>query len=183
MCFLRDLSNLLKELVLSDSMQQTQGSPPHKSGDSPTKASKLLQSAEKSMKSVNFSNSERSYLGCASNLNHELRSNSAAICNQLQPETLNLPAVLWDKPAGSKIRVAPPVPPRSPRRANDPVASGAFEAAMALPDDGGSNVVNSAPQRGWTMEIVNHFLNLFLILTYQYLVNLPVIFSYMILDT
>jgi len=34
-------------------------------------------------------------------------------------ERLNLPAVLWDKPLGSKIRVPPPVPPRSPKRPPD----------------------------------------------------------------
>ena len=31
-------------------------------------------------------------------------------------ETLNIPAVLWDRPTGSSKRVPPPVPPRSPRR-------------------------------------------------------------------
>ena len=35
------------------------------------------------------------------------------------PETLNIPAVLWDRPSGSSKRVPPPVPPRSPRRPYD----------------------------------------------------------------
>ena len=48
------------------------------------------------------------------------------------PETLNLPAVLWDKPPGSKTRVPPPVPPRSPKRPLDP--SGAFATASSLED-------------------------------------------------
>ena len=34
-------------------------------------------------------------------------------------ETLNIPAVLWDRPQGSSKRVPPPVPPRSPRRPYD----------------------------------------------------------------
>ena len=34
-------------------------------------------------------------------------------------ETLNIPAVLWDRPTGSSKRVPPPVPPRSPRRPYD----------------------------------------------------------------
>ena len=63
--------------------------------------------------------------------------------NHKQPETLNLPAVLWDRPAGSKIRVPPPVPPRSPRRPIDPVASGAFDAAGIA-----SNQTTSSSQRG-----------------------------------
>ena len=42
---------------------------------------------------------------------------------------LNLPAVLWDRPAGSKTKVPPPVPPRSPRKPIE--ASGAFEAALS----------------------------------------------------
>ncbi len=54
-------------------------------------------------------------------------------------ETLNLPAVLWDKPPGSKTRVPPPVPPRSPKRPLDP--TGAFANAAALQD--ANNV------RGW----------------------------------
>ena len=36
-----------------------------------------------------------------------------------EPETLNIPAVLWDRPTGSSKRVPPPVPPRSPRRPYD----------------------------------------------------------------
>lgn len=43
------------------------------------------------------------------------------------PETLNIPAVLWDRPSGSSKRVPPPVPPRSPRRPYDHEAS--FAAA------------------------------------------------------
>ena len=36
-----------------------------------------------------------------------------------EAETLNIPAVLWDRPVGSSKRVPPPVPPRSPRRPYD----------------------------------------------------------------
>lgn len=43
-------------------------------------------------------------------------------------ETLNIPAVLWDRPAGSSKRVPPPVPPRSPRRPYDHQSS--FAAAI-----------------------------------------------------
>ena len=53
---------------------------------------------------------------------------SAAAVAAAQPH-LNLPAVLWDRPAGSKTKVPPPVPPRSPRKPIDP--SGAFEAALS----------------------------------------------------
>ena len=45
----------------------------------------------------------------------------------LNSETLNIPAVLWDRPSGSSKRVPPPVPPRSPRRPYDHEAS--FAAA------------------------------------------------------
>lgn len=55
-------------------------------------------------------------------------------------ETLNLPAVLWDKPPGSKTRVPPPVPPRSPKRPLDP--TGAFASAAAALQE--TNIV-----RGW----------------------------------
>ena len=61
------------------------------------------------------------------------------------PETLNLPAVLWDKPAGSKTKVPPPVPPRSPKRPLDHVASGAFEVAAAEASPGPGPC-----QRGWS---------------------------------
>ena len=49
----------------------------------------------------------------------------------LQPETLNIPAVLWDRPSGSSKRVPPPVPPRSPKRPYDHVASFGAAAAAA----------------------------------------------------
>lgn len=49
--------------------------------------------------------------------------------SQQQPETLNIPAVLWDRPVGSSKRVPPPVPPRSPKRPFDYVAS--FAAASS----------------------------------------------------
>ena len=39
--------------------------------------------------------------------------------NNPEAETLNIPAVLWDRPVGSSKRVPPPVPPRSPRRPYD----------------------------------------------------------------
>ena len=48
--------------------------------------------------------------------------NSACVGN-VPPETLNIPAVLWDRPAGSSKRVPPPVPPRSPRRPFEPQIS------------------------------------------------------------
>ena len=44
-------------------------------------------------------------------------------CDGVLPETLNIPAVLWDRPTGSSKRVPPPVPPRSPRRPQDQLAS------------------------------------------------------------
>ena len=53
----------------------------------------------------------------------------------LQPETLNIPAVLWDRPSGSSKRVPPPVPPRSPKRPYDHVAS--FGAATAAATEAG----------------------------------------------
>ena len=52
---------------------------------------------------------------------------TSALLNQ--PETLNIPAVLWDRPTGSSKRVPPPVPPRSPRRPIDQMAS--FAAAAS----------------------------------------------------
>lgn len=78
------------------------------------------------------------------------------------PETLNLPAVLWDKPVGSKTKVPPPVPPRSPRRPMDHVAAGAFEAATAkeaaaaaAAGGGGLENAGSGPQRGSTQVRLN----------------------------
>ena len=56
---------------------------------------------------------------------------SAAILLNQQPETLNIPAVLWDRPTGSSKRVPPPVPPRSPRRPIDQMASFAMAAAAS----------------------------------------------------
>lgn len=55
------------------------------------------------------------------------KAESPTVLNNL--ETLNIPAVLWDRPVGSSKRVPPPVPPRSPRRPIDHVAS--FAAATA----------------------------------------------------
>ena len=57
---------------------------------------------------------------------------AAASPDEANSETLNLPAVLWDKPPGSKTRVPPPIPPRSPKRPLDP--TGAF--ATATLEDG-----------------------------------------------
>ena len=56
---------------------------------------------------------------------------SAAILLNQQPETLNIPAVLWDRPTDSSKRVPPPVPPRSPRRPIDQMASFAMAAAAS----------------------------------------------------
>ena len=55
----------------------------------------------------------------------------------LQPETLNIPAVLWDRPVGSSKRVPPPVPPRSPRRPIDHLASFAAASASHMPEGRG----------------------------------------------
>lgn len=52
-------------------------------------------------------------------------------------ETLNIPAVLWDRPAGSSKRVPPPVPPRSPRRPYDHVTSFANASEQAFRGDFG----------------------------------------------
>ena len=57
---------------------------------------------------------------------------TSASSEEAGPETLNLPAVLWDKPPGSKTRVPPPVPPRSPKRPLDP--TGAFATASSIED-------------------------------------------------
>ena len=144
---------IVKKFVLSDSMQQNQGSPEHKSDDSPTRPTKMPQCVDMSSTGhVNPSTYEGGYAASDSNLiSSECGGSGASTFVQQQPETLNLPAVLWDKPVGSKIRVPPPVPPRSPRKPIDPVASGAFESAMAMPYDGGASEVNNAPQRGWQM--------------------------------
>ena len=56
---------------------------------------------------------------------------SSTSCLLNQPETLNIPAVLWDRPTGSSKRVPPPVPPRSPRRPIDQMASFAMAAAAS----------------------------------------------------
>ena len=53
--------------------------------------------------------------------------------DKLQPETLNIPAVLWDRPTGSSKRVPPPVPPRSPKRPYDHLSS--FAEATASEDE------------------------------------------------
>ena len=58
-------------------------------------------------------------------------SNTSAAILLNQPETLNIPAVLWDRPTGSSKRVPPPVPPRSPRRPIDQMASFAMAAAAS----------------------------------------------------
>lgn len=72
---------------------------------------------------------------------------------------LNLPAVLWDRQPGSKNKVPPPVPPRSPRKPME--ASPAFEAAFnreAAAAAGGQRPGSAAgpveaaapgPSRGW----------------------------------
>ena len=64
------------------------------------------------------------------------------ISSSLQPETLNIPAVLWDRPVGSSKRVPPPVPPRSPRRPIDHLASFAAASASHMPE--GRGVPNPA---------------------------------------
>lgn len=77
---------------------------------------------------------------------------------------LNLPAVLWDRQPGSKNKVPPPVPPRSPRKPME--ASPAFEAALnreaaaaavaggQRPGSAAAGAVEAAaqapgPSRGW----------------------------------
>ena len=138
--------------VLSENMQQIEGSQLEASKESPTKMQPIIDNLPSG--DVNPTNREGGYVGYVSNLTSDEYTNNTDIsCLHQQPETLNLPAVLWDKPVGSKIRVPPPVPPRSPRRPIDPVSSGAFEAAMDMPYDGGLSQANIAPQRGLHIEM------------------------------
>ena len=133
-------------------MQQTEGSQPNLSFESPIKESEKLDELP-----YNHANSQNieSLPGCAQNQNNvDLSSvNNTSLSTPQQPETLNLPAVLWDKPAGSKIRVPPPVPPRSPRKPMDPVESGAFEEAMKSSFCADPSQENIAPQRGLPLNV------------------------------
>ncbi|CAB4066627.1 PIP5K [Lepeophtheirus salmonis] len=47
-------------------------------------------------------------------------------------ETVNLPAVLWDRPAGSKVRVPPPVPPRSPKTPLESCGGGGLSGVIVI---------------------------------------------------
>lgn len=144
-------TKLLKAFALSENMQQNEGSQPDQSCESPSNMQPIPGNLSSDYK--NPSNLEGSYVGCVSNPNSSEYATSAGTTYNQQPETLNLPAVLWDKPLGSKIRVPPPVPPRSPRRPIDPISSGAFEAAMATPFCGGSSEDYISPQRGLPLGI------------------------------
>ena len=66
---------------------------------------------------------------CSNTATAATADTSSTSCLLNQPETLNIPAVLWDRPTGSSKRVPPPVPPRSPRRPIDQMAS--FAAASS----------------------------------------------------
>ena len=138
---------------MSDSKQPNKGSPIHVPSDLPANAPKLFQCVDKVSAGQVSTGVEAGSVGAAlSMVSGDGGSNNPSISlSQQQPETLNLPAVLWDRPVGSKIRVPPPVPPRSPRRPIDPVASGAFEAAMDVPYGGRASQINFTPQRGWQM--------------------------------
>jgi len=144
-------TKLLKAFALSENMQPNEGSQPEQSCESPSNMQPILDNFSSDYK--NSSNLEGSYVGCVSNPNSSEYASGVGSSYNQQPETLNLPAVLWDKPLGSKIRVPPPVPPRSPRRPIDPISSGAFEAAMATPFCGGSSEDNISPQRGLPLGI------------------------------
>ena len=145
----------IKVFALSENMQRIEGSQPNQSYESPDKEPTGLEEQP----SHNSNNPKlEGYEGCDPNPNDSnFSSTHATSSSPQQPETLNLPAVLWDKPAGSKIRVPPPVPPRSPRKPIDPVSSGAFEAAMATPYGEAPSQVNIAPQRGLPLGIVLNF--------------------------
>ena len=132
-------------------MPQTEGTQPNLSFESPIKESEKLE--ELPYNHANIQNFE-SLPGCAQNQNNtDLSSVNTTLSTPQQPETLNLPAVLWDKPAGSKIRVPPPVPPRSPRKPMDPVESGAFEEAMKSSFCADPSQENIAPQRGLPLNV------------------------------
>eukprot|EP00096_Caligus_rogercresseyi_P003636 TRINITY_DN1694_c0_g1_i1.p1 TRINITY_DN1694_c0_g1~~TRINITY_DN1694_c0_g1_i1.p1 ORF type:complete len:201 (+),score=47.21 TRINITY_DN1694_c0_g1_i1:766-1368(+) len=63
--------------------------------------------------------------------------------DSLLEETVNLPAVLWDRPAGSKVRVPPPaIPPRSPK-SPDNSPGGVFSGVIVI----GSSKVSGGVQR------------------------------------
>ena len=68
---------------------------------------------------------------------------AAAVESSESAPHLNLPAVLWDRPAGSKTKVPPPVPPRSPRKPIE--ASGAFEAALSREAAAASGAAAAVP--------------------------------------
>ena len=70
-----------------------------------------------------------------------------------QPETLNIPAVLWDRPSGSSKRVPPPVPPRSPRRPIDHLASFAAAAGGVSTSSEGRGVNSSLPNTAPTSAV------------------------------
>ena len=127
-------------------MQQIEGSQSNQPYETPIKEQTSLDELPSSHeKNPNFEN----FGGCVPNQNSISSSSEVATSSiHQQPETLNLPAVLWDKPAGSKIRVPPPVPPRSPRKPMDPVGSGAFEEAMKVSFCADPSQENVAPQRG-----------------------------------
>ena len=132
-------------------MQPHEGSQPKQSFESPSKERPSHE--ELPSNHANNQNLE-GFAGCSSDPNgSDYTSTFAASSNPQQPETLNLPAVLWDKPVGSKIRVPPPVPPRSPRKPMDPVSSGAFEEAMAASFNAESSQANVAPQRGLLLDV------------------------------
>lgn len=154
-------SKLLKESALSENMQQKEGYQLHQSCKSPTKMQPVSENLTSGC--TNSSNLAENYAGCISNPGTNEHTNSSEPSYNQQPETLNLPAVLWDKPAGSKIRVPPPVPPRSPRKPIDPVSLGAFEAAMGTPYDGSSSHVNITPERGLPLGMSLHSMKLILI--------------------
>ena len=135
-----------KAFALSENMQQNEGSQPDQSCELSSNMQPILHNLSPDNK--NPSNFEGSLVGCVSNLNSNEYATSSGTSYNQQPETLNLPAVLWDKPLGSRIRVPPPVPPRSPRRPIDPITSGAFEAAMTT-----SSQEYISPQRGLPLGI------------------------------
>jgi hypothetical protein len=99
-------TKLLKAFALSENMQQNEGSQPDQSCESPSNMQPIPGNLSSDYK--NPSNLEGSYVGCVSNPNSSEYATSAGTTYNQQPETLNLPAVLWDKPLGSKIRVPPP---------------------------------------------------------------------------
>ena len=104
--------HVLTAFVLSENMQPKEGSQPNYSRDSPTKMQSLSENEPTSH--TNPSTLDSGFAGCLSyTSNRDYTSSLDTPYVHQQPATLNLPAVLWDKPAGSKIRVPPPVPPMS----------------------------------------------------------------------